>query len=79
MAALSNLSASNQENQARIAALGGIEALVTAMQNHRSKPLVQQYAATALRNLTLHNAENKIAIAKAGGIAVLIQAMNQHK
>lgn len=75
VAALSNLSASSQENQAKIAQLGGIAALINAMCQHRSKPMIQQYGATALRNLTLHNADNKVAIAREGGISALILAM----
>lgn len=48
------------------------------MREHRNKPLVQQYGATALRNLTLHNAENKKAIARLQGIDALISAMEIH-
>ena len=48
------------------------------MTEHRTKPLVQQYGATALRNLTLHNAENKKAIARLKGIDALISAMEAH-
>ena len=64
--------------QAKIAELGGIEVLINAMREHLSKPLVQQYGATALRNLTLHNAENKKAIARLKGIEALISAMETH-
>ena len=64
--------------QAKIAELGGIEVLINAMREHLSKPLVQQYGATALRNLTLHNAENKKAIARLKGIEALISAMEAH-
>lgn len=78
VAALSNLSASNSDNQTMIAKLGGIAVLIKAMQEHRAQPLVQQYGATALRNLTLHNADNKKAIAELSGIDALVAAMRTH-
>eukprot|EP00041_Stephanoeca_diplocostata_P032807 m.1062294 g.1062294 ORF g.1062294 m.1062294 type:complete len:890 (-) comp24214_c0_seq1:1361-4030(-) len=78
LAAMSNLSSSNSENQSKIAARGGIVVLIKAMQEHQSHPLVQQYGATALRNLTLHNAENKKAIALHHGIDALVTAMKNH-
>jgi len=54
--------ARSRDNQAQIAGLGGIEALVTAMKEHPAHAGVQEEACATLRNLTV-NADNRGKIA----------------
>ena len=54
--------------------VGGIEALVTAMQGHAADPGVQEEACWALFNLSLV-AENKVKISKLGASEPVRRAM----
>jgi len=64
----------------KMAALGGIEALVQAMGEHGASAAVQQHACAALCNLAVDDA-NKVRrgkIAALGGIEAVLQAMDTH-
>ena len=63
--ALADLTHNNAENQVKIPNLGGIEALLKAMQDHPAHPEVQQAVCGALFNLSLV-AENKVKISNLG-------------
>jgi len=65
-------------NQARIAAAGGIDAVVGAMGAHRGVARVQKHGCAALRSLALNNADNQARIAAAGGKAAVAGAMSAH-
>ena len=67
--ALRNL-AVDADNQAAIAQLGGIEALLAVLARHPDAVAVQEHAVGALRSLTV-NADNEAAIAQLGGIEAL--------
>jgi hypothetical protein len=70
--------ARSDANLGLIARLGGIEALVTAMQGHATDPGVQEWACRALVNLTVNNAENQVKISNLGGIEAILKAMKDH-
>jgi hypothetical protein len=57
--------------------VGGSEAVVAAMEAHKTSVLVQQHACWALNNLAV-NAGNRVKIAEAGGIEAVVQAMETH-
>jgi len=71
--------ARSRDNQAQIAGLGGIEALVTVMKEHwhPAHAGVQEEACATLRNLTV-NADNRGKIAAQWGIEALLKAMDEH-
>ena len=66
------------ENTRRIAAGGGITAVLSAMRNHRVAAAVQEQACWALWNIAVGNAENTASIGSNGGIADVITAMQTH-
>ena len=68
------------ENLRRIAAGGGIPAVLSAMRNHRASAAVQEQGCGALWNIAhgTGNAENKESIGSNGGIADVITAMQTH-
>jgi len=78
-AALWSLAAGNADNQAKIAAAGGIDAVVGAMGAHGGVAGVQALGCAALRNLAAGNADNKAKIAAAGGIDAVVGAMGAHR
>ena len=61
----------------RMAAAGGIEAVVEAMKAHLSNPDVQHQGCGALGNIAV-NADNNVLVAKAGGIGAVVEAMKAH-
>ena len=60
-----------------IAEVGGIRAVVAALQQHPTHAKVQENGCRALSSLAA-NAENKVAIAEDGGIKVIVIALQQH-
>ena len=61
----------------KVAAAGGIKAIVSAMNAHVSNESVQEAGAAALRNLTV-NSDNQAKAAACGGIEVVIGSMVAH-
>jgi hypothetical protein len=76
--ALLNLSCKNDANQVKIAALGGIEGVVAAMNVHFDNAGVQHRGCMALVNLAGKDA-NQVKIAALGGIEAVVTAMNAHR
>ena len=76
--ALKNLAANNADNQARIAAAGGIEAVVRVMGEHQANAAVMQQACWALAYLAGLDA-NHARIAAAGGIEAMVRGMGEHQ
>ena len=72
--ALRNL-AVDADNQAAIAQLGGIEALLAVLARHADAVAVQEHAVGVLRSLTVNNADNRAAIAQLGGIEALLAVL----
>ena len=62
-------------NKEKVAALGGIEAIVQAMGAHREHAGVQEAACGALCNLTINNNANKTKIKQAGGEEMVKRAV----
>ena len=75
--ALRNLSANNDDNQVKIASLGGIQALVKAMEAYVDSAAVQEQGCAALLNLSV-NADNPAKIASLGGRQVLQDHLAAH-
>jgi hypothetical protein len=71
------LAFSNPANQVAIPAMGGILAVVAAMNAHTASENVQLYGCSALLNMAL-DAANKVAIAAKGGILAVVAALNAH-
>ena len=69
----------HDDNRAKIAAAGGIEAVVWAMGGHRGDAGVQQWGCGALFNLAFNNADNRAKIAATGGIEAVVGAMGAHR
>jgi len=67
----------NEENQ--VAASGGIEGFLAAMELHMDKPALMAAACGALVILSAQNAHNQVRIAAAGGIERIIAVMERHK
>ena len=67
--------ARNDANKEKIAALGGIEAVVRVMGTLPEEPEVQEEACGALGNLAANNNSNKEKIAALGGIEAVVRAM----
>ena len=76
--ALHNL-ACDDDSQARIAAAGGIDAVVGAMGAHTEGPDVQDAGCWALCIISANNADNQARIAAAGGIEAAVGAMSVHR
>ena len=66
--ALANLAQSHAENQAKIAAAGGIDTVLLAMWTHQNVAALQQHGCAALAKFP--QIEAKIASASAGDIAI---------
>ena len=62
----------------RIAAVGGVEAVVAALHTHRSVVAVQQKGCGALRNLAFQNMQNQFKIASVSGCEAVVAAMHEH-
>ena len=69
--------AHNDDNQVKIAALGGIQAILKAMGAHADNAEVQEEACGALKSLAA-NAANKVKIATLGGVEAIHNAMGAH-
>jgi len=74
--ALRNL-AVDADNQAAIAQLGGIEALLAVLARHPDAVAVQEQAVGALANLAAVD-DNEAAIARLGGIEALLAVLARH-
>ena len=72
-AALRNLAA-NDANQVKVAAEGGVGAIVSAMQQHPADAKVQAAACYALQNLTYNN-DNRVKAKSAGAEDAVKRAM----
>jgi len=66
------------ENQVAIARAGGIEVVLSAMEEHAWSVGVQEQGCLALCSLSFNNAENQVAIKGAGGIKAAVLAMKRH-
>ena len=77
--ALASLAVNCAENERRIAAGGGITAVLSAMRNHRAAAAVQEQACWALWCIAGGNAENAALVGSDGGIADVISAMQTHE
>ena len=73
---LSNF-ATNEKNRVAIAATGGIDAILMAMQRHVSNADVQENGCGALMNLSV-NGNNQALIAELGGMDAIILTMQSH-
>ena len=71
--ALKNLAA-NADNQVKVAAEGGIRAILGAMQGHPASAQVQEAACLTLWNLAL-NDDNKVKVKSAGAEDAVKRAM----
>jgi len=69
--------AHNDDNQVKIAALGGIQAILKAMGAHADNAEVQEEACGALKSLAANSA-NKVKIATLGGVEAIHNAMGAH-
>ena len=76
--ALLNLAANNADNTARIAAAGGIEAVVRVMGEHQANAAVMEQACAALTGLACLTA-NRARIAAAGGIEAVVRVLGEHQ
>jgi len=74
--ALAGLTASDDNQRVKVAAEGGIGAIVGAMQRQPSAN-VQAAACQALRNLARNDA-NEVRIAAEGGVGAIVSAMQHH-
>ena len=70
----SNLTANNDANKVKVAAEGGVGAIVSAMQHHPTHAKIQHAACAALYNLTL-NSDNKAKAKSAGAEDAVKRAM----
>ena len=61
----------------KVAAAGGIKAVIAAMNAHRANESVQEAGCAALRNVTV-NSDNQAKAAASGGIEAVVAAMNAH-
>jgi hypothetical protein len=77
-AALGNLTHNNDQNRVTIAAKGGIDVILEAMQRHSDHAEVQEQGCTALHNLACKNDQNTATIMAKGGIDVIVYALGQH-
>ena len=75
--ALAGLAASDDNQRVKVAAEGGIGAIVGAMQRQPSAN-VQAAACRALWYLTINNDANKVRIAAEGGVGAIVSAMQHH-
>ena len=69
--------ARNDSNKVRIAAEGGVGAIVKALKNHPADAKVQAAGCYALWNLTA-NAENQVKVAAEGGVGAIVTALQRH-
>jgi uncharacterized protein YwbE len=67
----------NTDNQVKVAAEGGVSAVVTAMENHPTDAKVQAAACAALRNLAV-NADNQVKVAAECGVGAVVTALQRH-
>jgi len=65
--------AHNVDNKVKIAEVGGIEAVLKAMEAHKTSVRMQQQACWALC-MQCNNAENQVKVTEAGGIEALVAA-----
>jgi len=75
--ALFNLASNSTSNKTKIAALGGVTALLKAMSALMDDARVQEAACACLRMLT-PNQSNQTRIASAGGAERILEAMKKH-
>lgn len=67
----------DQSARSMIARVGGLLAVISAMEDHSSNPLIQIAACQALEKLSL-DADNERAVAELGGIDCILGAMMTH-
>jgi hypothetical protein len=70
--------AEDDDDQTWVASVGGVEAVVQAMQTHAQSAGVQRQGCRALRNLAASHAENRTRIAGAGGVESVVKALQMH-
>lgn len=58
--------------------LGGVEQLMSAMQNYSTHRQIQEFSCGALGNIAV-NPINQVKIATLGGIELILHAMQMHK
>ena len=68
----------NDENIFNITDLGGIKAIIAAMQRHSGDSAVQKAGCGALNNLGLYDEEYQDKITELGGIEAVLAAMHGH-
>ena len=71
------LATGDDKNRKKVANLGGIEAILKAMNEHAAHAKVQETACEALDNLSF-NDDNAVKIRNLGGIEALLKAMKDH-
>ena len=74
---LQHLTFNNTENKREIRLAGGIEALVTVLEDRRSPDQLVEHAAGALRNASFGCNENKIQIKNCEGISALLKTLRR--
>ena len=67
--------AGNDEVKVVIARSGGLDLVLSMLQQHMRKPLVVEQSCSAIAAICLRNEKNSLSVAKAGGIAVILRAM----
>jgi hypothetical protein len=70
-----------EEEKARnaLATMGGVEAVVAALNAHCASESVQHNGCWALVNLANNNDAKKVSIAAKGGIEAVVAALNAHR
>ena len=74
---LQHLTFNNTQNKREIRLAGGIEALVTVLEDRRSPDQLVEHAAGALRNASFGCNENKIQIKNCEGISALLKTLRR--
>jgi hypothetical protein len=74
---LQHLTYNNSENKRAICNAGGIEALVSALEDRRSSDQTIEHVAGALRNASYGCNENKLQIKKCEGISALLKTLRR--
>jgi 23S rRNA maturation mini-RNase III len=76
--AIAGLAARNDETRVKVAAEGGIGAILGAMRKHPESEELQSLGCKALVQLAGMNADNQIEVAAEGGIGAILGAMRGH-
>lgn len=76
---LQHLTYNNSDNKTLVRQAGGIEALVSVLEDRKAADRIVEHAAGALRNASYGCNENKIAIKECEGISALLKVLRQRK